>query len=344
MADTVGTARNEFLTAMATVIAKSATALDPASVATVAEKTAADVAQAHGVSSAELLAALPDPWRTSPGSYAVKTQTNAFLEVAEPVLGVQASVVKPLAARALALSSEAAFAVAVHKAQRARTSDSPALQKAIDFDKLNLRALVDDVAAAGADKAFGDLIGAGRVVDADGLAREFAGALTYAMPAPENEGSVLAGGVEVAGPNVRKAYQDRPFGLFRDVPAQTTAGALATALGELAVLRKSVGPRELAGALGAGIMPMSGLPDGCFPLHVGITEKGAVGVGLGIDVAKLRSFIDMDIPDVEYVKRVGGMLREMDAVVQKLVAGGAPAGFVLDRNAMASQTVKDLLG
>jgi hypothetical protein len=343
-------AKNQFLATMATVIQRGG-ARDPAAIETVAKSAAQDVAAEHpGVASDELLAALPDVWTKDPSSSNAGSTTNAFLQVAGPVLGVPQERVSPIAARMMQLGKETTVEAALRRADRADLDAAPAFHVAVDLTTATIPAL-----RAAIDQVFlePDFLWKNALVrDRNGAPRDIVdgliGALHMMRPAAADGPTVMAGGVEVAGPNVTQAYRDRPHGLFRALPSTTTALALAQVVAELAALRGAMDEERMRGALSGGsaryLAGRNPSPE-TMPVHAGVLEDGRIGIGFGIDVAPLRKFHDEPgVDDMELALRAGKALRALDADLTNHLDHGVPVGLWSDaRGARTSDAVKKRL-
>jgi len=343
-------ARNQFLATMATIVQKGGIS-GPQAMEAVAESTAAEISKANpGIASDALLATLPDAWKTDPQGSTTRRQMNAFLEVAGPVLGVDRGVVSPLATRGVAAGRDVDAAILINKARQAAALPSPLLDAAVDLRTTPLVEVRDSLRAAFSDAAFIDSLGGPRMGHLlRELAIEFVGALDYSQPGPPNESAVMAGGVEVVGPNVRKAAQERAFGTFRTLPLQTTVGELARAVAHVAAIRSGLDEIELRSAMaGKPVDFMSGHapPQDALPLHVALTPDGKeLRVGLGLEMSELRGFHDNpSADDLAVVKSVGGALRAEDAEMAKFLDADMPVGFFLDARVQKTETVRAALG
>ena len=338
-------ARNQFLTVVADVIQRGG-ARDAAGVEAVAKQAAADVAREHpGVDADALYASLPDPWRKDPTSSSARSTTNAFLQVAEVVHGVQPARVSPLAARLMQVGADAGTKKAMERAAAVDPSTSAALSAPVDlFDSVGVYAAMD---AVWADPAFATMHALPRQRQAPrDLVGEFLGALAMSRKDADQMPAVYAGGVEVAGPDVLKAYRERPYGFFTDVPLAPTAGELASALLQIATVRDAIGERGLRGALNGGRAPyLSGraAPAAAMPIHVGLNGE-KLGVGLGSDAAALKKFQPADdVPDYDYAIRAGKALRALHDDLQKHKDAGVPIGVWADEKARGGAVVQAAL-
>jgi hypothetical protein len=341
-------ARNQFLATMATIVQRGGVSGAEA-MEQVAETTAAEIAQATpGIDSAELLAALPDVWKSDPKSSTTRNQMNAFLQVAGPVLGVDQGSVTPLATRGVAMGQDVDAAMAINKARHAASAPSPTLDAPLDLAKQPLIEIRDALDAAFKDSTFLESLGGQRMSYAvRELAREFAVALDYSQPGKPDEASVLAGGVEVAGPNVRKAHQALRFGTFRELPLQTSVRELATAVAEIAAVRAGLDESEMRSAVaGKEVLLESGRgpPQDAMPLKVDIQADGKIGVGLGVDTDKIRKYADNpSLDDDDLATNVGKALRREDDELAKFTQADMPVGFFLDARVQKTKTVQAAL-
>jgi len=335
------TPRDHFLATMATVLQRGAVQ-DAAAVDVVAQEAARDVAAEHpGISSDELLAALPDAWRRDPTGSTTRSTTNAFLQAA-PILGVQTQRLSPLATRLMQVGADATFASKLDQAQRAGALPSAALSAPIDLLAPNGRDLRAALDAAFADPAFQAFNALPRQRGApQGVVDEFVHALWMTLADVDTMPSVSAGGVEVSGPSVKRAYDARLHGTFRALPPETTAGALAQVLVELAAVRDELGEGIRAALDGAQFLSGHAPPPATMPLHVAATEDGKLGVGFGIDVAQLRKFHDVPgVADEEVALRAGKALRAQDAELRRFKDAGVPLGLWTDPRARESAVVQ----
>lgn len=341
-------ARNQFLATIATITQQGGIS-GPDAMEKIAAETAEEIAKgAPGIDSAALLAALPDVWRHDPTSHTSKSQMNAFLTVAGPVLGVDLGIVTPLATRGVARGQDVDAAIAVNKARQAAQHPSPVLQRPIDLATATPHEVRDALAEAFQDPGFIEMIGGRRATPMlREASEELSTALHYSRPAPSDEPSVMAGGVVVAGPEIRKQHQERPFGTFRAVSAQTTVGALALATAQVAAIRAGLDEIELRSAMaGKQVNLMSGHgPDpGSMPLHVIPLDDGKIGIGIGLDVQKLRAFHDNpSAQDAGVVASVGAALRSEADELAKFLDAGLPLGFFLDARVQKTETVRTAL-
>ncbi|MDP2345032.1 MAG: hypothetical protein Q8O67_29075 [Deltaproteobacteria bacterium] len=326
-------AKNQFLTTIAGVIDRG-TLPDPAALKLSAAQAAADVAAAHpGTTAGELMAELPQAWSSAPSSFETKKQASAFLQVAGPVLGVNVASAGAITTRCLNALDDANVTIAINRARASLARPPPSLSNQLAAG-IATAPLFQALQGAFADKALLELVGGAKYkhLIADTLVREAVGTFSCLHDPPPP--SVLAGGVEVAGPAISKQVKERPNGTFRQVGLPNPVGALALALVEVAALRRTVTEEDLRSAiLGKPCQLLSGrVPgEGAFPLHLAKSDDGqTLAVGLGIDLKALRAFQGTDLDDAALVKSVGQLLRRLDGELKPLLTGGIPVGIALD--------------
>lgn len=341
-------ARNTFLATMATVVQRGGVSGAQA-MEEVAATTAKEIASGTvGIESAELLAALPDIWRSDPKGSTSRDQMNAFLKVAGPVLGVDQGNVTPLATRGVTMGHDVDAAIAINKARVAGSAPSATLDVPIDLSTASPLEVRDAVSAALQDPLFLDALGGQRLKHmVRDLGQELASAFAYAAPVDPNAPVVLAGGVPVSGPDIHRAAQQRRHGIFRALPMQTNVRALAMAVAEVAAVRSGLDEFEFRSAVEgrdvgfeSGRMP----PPEAMPLHVAISDDGKFGIGIGIDPELARKFHDNDsLDDDALTSAVGNALRNEDVELFKFLDAEMPVGFFLDARMQKTKTVKDRL-
>jgi hypothetical protein len=338
------TTTNAYLATLAGVLnrapVKSTEALE-----IVARSTAEEIAkQDPSVSADDLMKAVPDAWKSDPGSSYTRSQVQAFLQVAEPVLGVDVAALSPIVTRGMQTAKDSALAIAVNRAKIA-DPNTPAQTAVVDFTQTPLE-VRDTLQALGKDKAFLAIMGGEKYESrlARLLQGEAANAAAAAAVGKEPESDLEGGGLEVFGSarvmGGREPREPKTFFSLATGKEPMDAARLGGALCELAIIRDGLSEQEWREAIsGAPVNFGSGrVPHEALELEVRRTDAG-VEIGFSVNLDELRDFHSTDDKAEDITQRVADTMKPVWERAGKLFEQGIPRAMAADRSSGAESLV-----
>lgn len=224
-----GAARDQYLTALATIISSGA-ARSPEAMAAAAHEVAHDLAGTHQVTEADLFDVAPRAWLSDPAGSGVAQEARALLAIAQPVLNVPMAVISPIATRGAANAREADLRIVFTRSDAVKSNPRPPeFLEEIELHQVAPAELMKKLDALFAHPRFADLYGVrdtrSQAAFFQRAARTIAGVVEDLQRKGQPAPTVLAGGVPVSGPE----YEARmvPVGGLFDLEPKMSLIALA---------------------------------------------------------------------------------------------------------------------
>ncbi len=341
-----GTARDQYLTALATII-NSGAARTPEAIEAAAHEVAHDLAGAHQLTEADLFEVTPRAWLTDPGGSGVAQEARALLAIAQPVLNVPMAVISPIATRGAANAREADLRIVFTRSDAVKSNPRPPeFLEEVELQHVNVADLMKKLDALFAHPRFADLYG---VRDARAHAaffqrasRTIAGVVEDLQRKGQPAPTVLAGGVPVSGPE----YEARmvPVGsIFAFEPKMSLIALAYAGLRAMLVLDHLDEP-TLRGAIGGRPTQLvSGQrPRDLFVLR-GVHGEPAGNLAVTFDEAVQRKFHPAPDGKQDVAARLADALKTALDDFARLADAWVPYALVYDQNARASSLVAERL-